>query len=52
MALAFFLITVLAGIPGFAGKAETLAWTAKILFFAGLIFTVDFLSAEQKNTPV
>ena len=52
MALVFFLIAVLAGILGFAGIAGTLAWAAKVLFFAGLILTVVFYLLGKRTPPV
>ncbi|MCC6915775.1 DUF1328 family protein [Nitrosomonas sp.] len=51
-ALVFFLIAVLAGIPGFAGIAGTLAWAVKVLSFTGLILTVVFYLPGKRTLPV
>lgn len=41
-ALTFFILAIAAAILGFSGIAGTLAWAAKMLFFAGLIVAVVF----------
>jgi uncharacterized membrane protein YtjA (UPF0391 family) len=51
-AIAFLIITIIAGIFGFAGSVGAATWIARLLFVLGLLAFLGLLAAARRPPNV